>query len=296
METTILEDRLNHLLAALASEARSGLNLSASSKGSERELLVTGLMQRVFPPHCRFGSGDIIDTYGNQSGQVDVVLESNLSLSFPTSAGVSRIYLAEGVAAAIEVKSDIRSQWSQIVPKAEAIKRLRRRTPGFAASTSAEFFERLATHPAIGDQMADAARILRRHAANEPVRQRDLPVYVIGFGGWTDPDTLRAKALEIGVDALVVLGAEPRAAIRDYGRDLDGARGGSVMRTCTGPDVLLYLLQQLSEDWRLDVGSLAQQLLPYSRHNDGDLVTLEEHIADPSGADGDSPRVPSVDQ
>ena len=38
--------------------------MSSASKGSERELFIREFLAKVFPPHIRFGSGDITDAKG----------------------------------------------------------------------------------------------------------------------------------------------------------------------------------------------------------------------------------------
>jgi hypothetical protein len=61
----------------------------------------------VLPPIYRFGTGVITDVGGNLTGQVDIVMEFPLTASFPMPAGKQRLYLAESVAAVIEVKSNL---------------------------------------------------------------------------------------------------------------------------------------------------------------------------------------------
>ncbi len=79
--------------------------MSDSSKGSEREHFIDLFLKEVFPPSYRFGTGDALDSAGNKSGQLDVVVELTFFPSLPALGGGSRLYLAEGVAAVIEVKS-----------------------------------------------------------------------------------------------------------------------------------------------------------------------------------------------
>jgi len=88
--------------------------MSAASKGNERRAFVTDFLEALFPSPNRFGTGDCIDTAGNQSGDLDVVVEYPF-LDRLTLAGHSRLYLAEGIAAVIEVKSNISSQWGEAV-------------------------------------------------------------------------------------------------------------------------------------------------------------------------------------
>ncbi len=88
--------------------------MSSSSKGSERESFIDEFLSKVLPPVFRFGTGDATDISSNRSGQLDVVIEYPFSPSL-ANVGTSstRLYLAESVAAVVEVKSTLSSQWTQ---------------------------------------------------------------------------------------------------------------------------------------------------------------------------------------
>lgn len=96
--------------------------------GHEREVLVEALLSKVLPSFVRYGSGVIIDRSGAQTGQVDIVLETPHSLSLPLSHSRQRLYFADTVAAAIEVKSDLRHQQDEAFAKVSEIKSLRTRS------------------------------------------------------------------------------------------------------------------------------------------------------------------------
>jgi len=51
-----------------------------------------------------------MDSRGHKTGQVDIVLECQNSFSLPITSGKQRLYFADTVAAAIEVKSDLNKQ------------------------------------------------------------------------------------------------------------------------------------------------------------------------------------------
>lgn len=106
--------RLSGIQRALMGLFLSGDEISAASRGRERERFINLFLEKVFPPGYRFGSGDAIDTDGNQSGQLDVVVEFTFLPSFPALASEPRLYLAEGIAAVIEIKSDLQRQWSEV--------------------------------------------------------------------------------------------------------------------------------------------------------------------------------------
>jgi hypothetical protein len=73
--------------------------------GGERETLLDKYLQEVLPPLYRFGRGAITDREGRLSGALDLVMELPFAPNFPIPAADQRLYLAESVAAVIEVKS-----------------------------------------------------------------------------------------------------------------------------------------------------------------------------------------------
>jgi hypothetical protein len=96
--------------------------MTSASKGTERELFVEVFLKNVLPPGYRFGTGDITDVNGHRTGQIDVVIEHASIPSFPlVGATIPRLYLAEGVAVAIEVKSDLTKQWDEALSTAKSV-------------------------------------------------------------------------------------------------------------------------------------------------------------------------------
>ena len=94
------------------------------SKGSEREAFVRDFLQLVFPSPFRFGSGAVIDSDGNSSGQIDIVVEYLFLPSFPMPGGTDRLYLAESVAVALEVKSNVSTQWKEVEHSAASMRKV----------------------------------------------------------------------------------------------------------------------------------------------------------------------------
>ena len=98
-----------------------------ATKGTERETVVRDFLAKIFPLPFRFGTGAVIDAVGSMSGQLDILVEFPFFPSFPTLGATERLYLAESVALANEVKSDLVAQWSQVEQTAEQLRRIRRR-------------------------------------------------------------------------------------------------------------------------------------------------------------------------
>jgi hypothetical protein len=108
--------RLAGIQATLNWIHQSGVGLSSATIGQERASFIDEFLKGVLPPVYRFGTGDATDANGAKSGQLDVVVEFPFAPSLPVvGAGQTRLYLAESVAAVIEVKSDLSGQWSDAV-------------------------------------------------------------------------------------------------------------------------------------------------------------------------------------
>lgn len=159
----------------------AGTQLSNTSKGDEREIFVSQFLQKIFPSKHRVGCGDIVDRGGLQSGQVDIVLEVESSPSFPVPIGDGpRIYLAEGVGAVIEVKSNLEKQWAEVVATTQKVKALaphRKPLQKRGGLVTSKPFE-----------------------DNSP-----LPVFAVGFDGWTQLTTLKQKVDGSLLDGALIL-------------------------------------------------------------------------------------------
>lgn len=101
----VLLERLTGIQQILMAHYAAGTAMSSATKGREREIFVRMFLSEILPPLYRFGSGDIVDVDGNCSGQMDVVIENAFLPSLPCGAPTERLYLAEGVAAVLEIKS-----------------------------------------------------------------------------------------------------------------------------------------------------------------------------------------------
>lgn len=122
--------RLEGIRKILVAHRDAGAALPSATKGSEREILIREFLASVFPSPFRFGSGSIVDASGAQSGQLDVVVEFPFLPSFPTPGAPERLYLADSVAAVLEVKSDLTPQWGELESTVSKVLALRRRWLG----------------------------------------------------------------------------------------------------------------------------------------------------------------------
>src|SRR4051794_15735815 len=103
--------RLTGIQQMLTGVHQPGSPMSSASKGTERQAFIDQVLREVLPPVYRFGTGDATDVSGYRSGQPNVVVEYPFAPNLPLGGPSSRLYLAEGVAAVIEVKSNVADQW-----------------------------------------------------------------------------------------------------------------------------------------------------------------------------------------
>jgi hypothetical protein len=120
-------ERLAGIQGQLIKGFEAGAGLSSASKGSEREHFIDHFLSQVLPKPFRFATGDATDKSGAKSGQLDVVIEFPFGPSLPIVGGAtSRLFLAETVAAVIEVKSNVTNQWDEAVHTAQQLHPLAR--------------------------------------------------------------------------------------------------------------------------------------------------------------------------
>jgi hypothetical protein len=173
--------RNNHIFERLAGiqemfigAHKAGGPLSSASKGSEREYFIDSFLRRVFPPLYRFGHGDATDSNDQRSGQLDVVVEYPFLPSLPiVGSESSRLYLAEGVGAVIEVKSNVAGQWEEVLSTANRLAPLRRN---------------------FGHTMTMGSKPSER-----------IPLYAVGYTGWKQMDTLRQRLEDGPIDGILVI-------------------------------------------------------------------------------------------
>lgn len=100
-------------------------NYPSAVIGTEREIIIEKLLSVILPSVNRYGCGIIIDHEGKSTGQVDLLIESPLSTSLPISNNRQRLYFADSVVAAFEIKSDLSKQKSEAFEKIDQIMSLK---------------------------------------------------------------------------------------------------------------------------------------------------------------------------
>jgi hypothetical protein len=126
MPNTHLLSRLEGVRQLLVSVHQASASSSSATRGTERAEFLNSFLTEALPSVYRFGSGDITDAAGHRSGQLDVVIEHPFAPNLPIQSGQPRLYLAEGVAAVVEVKSNVGTQWPQVLHTASQLQPLQR--------------------------------------------------------------------------------------------------------------------------------------------------------------------------
>lgn len=124
--TTLFSSKLKNIHTVLMQAHTNTHGFTSPVQGDERETVIRELLGLVLPMSYRLGKGAIVDANGAQTGQVDAIFEKPFSLSFPVSSEQNRLYLADNVAAAFEIKSNLYSQSAEAIEKVKEIKRLHR--------------------------------------------------------------------------------------------------------------------------------------------------------------------------
>lgn len=155
-----VSQRLEGIRRQLLGTLEAGRSMSAATKGHERETFIHSFLSEVFPTPFRFGTGDVTDNHGAKSGQLDVVIEYPFSPSLPiVGSATTRLYLAESVAAVVEVKSDVAAQWGDALNTARALHPISR---SFGATlTMGPMFEH-------------------------------IPLFSVGYSGWKNAKTVKS--------------------------------------------------------------------------------------------------------
>lgn len=179
MPNQYIVQRLSGIQTILKGVHASSGAVGSNTRGNERQAFVQNFLSNVLPPIYRFGTGDATDHSGNLSGQLDVVVEYPFTPSLPSVSGdpVTRLYLAEAIAAVIEVKSDVSAQWQQVQQTASKLAPLRRSFGSIVAFGSSGPLDR-------------------------------IPFFVVGYTGW---QTLTAveRAISHNPDVAGILVIDP---------------------------------------------------------------------------------------
>ena len=106
MERPILFDYFNNTADVLIAKYNRSKGQSASNNlGRNREIFCSNFLNKVLPPKLKCSSGELIDSENKKTGQLDLIIirDDAPCLEY----GSENTYLAEGVFAIIEIKSNL---------------------------------------------------------------------------------------------------------------------------------------------------------------------------------------------
>ncbi|MCJ2530716.1 MAG: hypothetical protein LN413_00140 [Candidatus Thermoplasmatota archaeon] len=187
-----LVDTLTGIQRILIAVHMASSSVSSASRGRERETFVHEFLSKVLPTPYRFGTGDAMDLAGYRTGQLDVVVEHPNGPSLPLSAtGTTRLYMAESVAAVLEVKSDVSAQSDEAIAKAEDVAKLSRGFSGMATMGSPN---------------------------SQKILEGQIPFFVVGYTGWKGLEKVAEHVdSQPNIDGILVVDAGLFASSQRFG-------------------------------------------------------------------------------
>jgi len=191
MVNQYVEQRLKGLLMGLNSIAVATELSAAAAKGAGRAEFVNKFLKEVIPTGLRISqSGEITDSLGNITGELDIIIENGHFPSIPLSGDTSRVFFAEGVAAVIEVKSNLSNQWDQAIDTGNKLNLIERQLAGNMTMSNSGG---MIIQSSVASTNSDLPRL---QPAPLDILKRKVPYFIVGYKGWSDPLTLANKFAE----------------------------------------------------------------------------------------------------
>jgi hypothetical protein len=122
---------IRELIKAATSRMQDDFGLSKKKFGSsvdvgaDRVNILKDFLTKYLPRYYGFGNGEITDAYGNQTGQVDIII-CNEFHPYTYNAEGFGLFLVEGVDWAIEVKSNLTTELKEGMLQIKRIKGLKK--------------------------------------------------------------------------------------------------------------------------------------------------------------------------
>lgn len=123
---------ITELVKAASNRMQADFELSRKKFGSpvdigaDRVNILKDFLTKYLPRYYGFGNGEIIDSYDNRSGQVDIIICNQYHPFTYNEEGLG-LFLAEGIDWAIEVKSNLITELEQGLLQVKRIKRLKKK-------------------------------------------------------------------------------------------------------------------------------------------------------------------------
>lgn len=182
MENSPLYLRLEAYLKLFEYTHYAGGNDPSATKGNSRADFVKDFLSQVLPQSLRISkSGVAIDQSHNKTGELDIIIENGELPSFPINIlnSDSRLFFAEGIAAVIEVKSDLSNQFSEALSTGLRVKELNKaRGKGQYRDKNRTVIVIPGSFPDLGLGKVDMSSFSK------------IPFFIIGYKGWEQKNTL----------------------------------------------------------------------------------------------------------
>ncbi|WBF43754.1 DUF6602 domain-containing protein [Serratia rubidaea] len=197
MINKVLYERLGSVLDMMNANYRGVGSSPSAVKGSARSEFINSYLKNVIPQGLRITtSGEVIDSLGNATGELDIIIENGHFPNIPIVGNDSaRLFFAEGVAAVIEVKSDLKGQWNEAV----------------STGTKLGFITRNFGNTNVSNYKGAQMVILNTEFNNPNLPKvkmppetrllKKIPYFVVGYTGWEKFETLNEK-LESNKDVI----------------------------------------------------------------------------------------------
>jgi hypothetical protein len=169
-----------------------GVLQQSTDVGSAREHFIREVLSSVLPKSVIVGTGEIIDGQGRRSGQQDIII---CRADFPVITSLTPVgtYLAEGVIATIEVKSDLSTGAPNLQTAFRGVRRV----------LSLEKVAQIVS--------GSEAEVLKLQELTT------IKTYVVGYTGWSTTksllDSYCAAASQVGLNHIPHLVCQPGACV-----------------------------------------------------------------------------------
>lgn len=187
-----LDQRLKGLLSILNNVSESTILSASASKGAARAYFVNNFLKQVIPTNLRISTnGEITDRDSNITGELDIIIENGQFPSIPM-LGIenSRLFFSESVAAVIEVKSNLKNQWNEVLSTGEKLNKINRSFRSSLRSSK--------TGGTILQIPGDFSKnnLGQINPTPKDFMNRKIPYFVVGYQGWQDIVTIQNKQEE----------------------------------------------------------------------------------------------------
>ncbi|HIH4872884.1 DUF6602 domain-containing protein [Klebsiella aerogenes] len=189
MVNNMLYKRLTGVLQVLNASHIAGSDDPSAVKGEARSKFINNYLTSAIPNGLRIStSGVIIDNQNNNTGELDIIIENGFFPNIPyADVDSARLFFAEGVAAVIEVKSNLSGQWNEAISTG---KKLHEITRDFSNSTVSNIG---GGNTIILDVVTDNPDLPIITPSPQFKMLKKIPYFVVGYRGWENIESLRNK-------------------------------------------------------------------------------------------------------